>query len=85
MTYKAQNVIIKTVKRGKDLTKKEVDEMEEIREMTEKELKDQTIREYVNIQRIKNAPDKEKELAYQEKVLRARLQSLGVPTEDLNI
>lgn len=54
-------------------------------EMTEKELKDQTIREYVNIQRIKNAPDKEKELAYQEKVLKARLQSLGVPTEDLDI
>lgn len=58
--------------------------MEEIREMTEKELKDQTIREYVNIQRIKHADDKEKELEYQEKVLRARLQSLGVPTEDLD-
>lgn len=58
--------------------------MEEIREMTEKELKDQTIREYVNIQRIKNAPDKDKELDYQEKVLKARLQSLGVPTEDLD-
>lgn len=58
--------------------------MEEIREMTEKELKDQTIREYVNIQRIKHADDKEKELEYQEKVLKARLQSLGVPTEDLD-
>ena len=58
--------------------------MEEIREMTEKELKDLTIREYVNIQRIKHADDKEKELEYQEKVLRARLQSLGVPTEDLD-
>ena len=63
----------------------EVDEMEETLEMTEKELKDQTIREYVNIQRIKNAPVREKELAYQEKVLKARLQSLGVPTEDLDI
>ncbi len=58
--------------------------MEETREMTEKELKDQTIREYVNIQRIKHAEDKEKELKYQEKVLKARLQSLGVPTEDLD-
>ncbi len=58
--------------------------MEENREMTEKELKDQTIREYVNIQRIKYASDKEKELEYQEKVLKARLQSLGVPTEDLD-
>ena len=36
--------------------------MEETLEMTEKKLKEQTIREYVNIQRIKNAPDKEKEL-----------------------
>lgn len=58
--------------------------MEEIKEMTEKELKDQTIREYVNIQRIKHAENKDKELEYQEKVLRARLQSLGVPTEDLD-
>lgn len=58
--------------------------MEEIKEMTEKELKDQTIREYVNIQRIKHAVDKDKELEYQEKVLKARLQSLGVPTEDLD-
>jgi len=58
--------------------------MEEIREMTEKELKDQTIREYVNIQRIKHAADKDKELEYQEKVLKVRLRSLGVPTEDLD-
>lgn len=53
-------------------------------EMTEKELKDLTIREYVNIQRLKNAPDKEKELDYQEKILKARLQALGVVTEELN-
>ncbi len=58
--------------------------MEVTREMTEKELKDQTIREYVNIQRIKYAENKDKELEYQEKVLKARLQSLGVPTEDLD-
>lgn len=57
--------------------------MEVIEEMTEKELKDQTIREYVNIQRIKHAENKDKELEYQEKILKARLQSLGVPTEDL--
>lgn len=66
-------------------SRKEDYEMEESREMTEKELKDQTIREYVNIQRIKHAENKEKELEYQEKVLKARLQSLGVPTEDLDI
>ncbi|MCC8029658.1 MAG: hypothetical protein LIO75_07690 [Lachnospiraceae bacterium] len=57
--------------------------MPEEYEVTEKELKDQTIREYVNLQRLKHAADKEQELAYQEKILKARLQSLGVPTEDL--
>ncbi|MCD8019677.1 MAG: hypothetical protein LUF92_08910 [Clostridiales bacterium] len=57
----------------------------EVLEMTEKELKDQTIREYVNLQRLKKAPDRDAELAYQEKVLKARLQSLGVPTEMLEL
>ncbi|MCD8379613.1 MAG: hypothetical protein LUC95_04650 [Lachnospiraceae bacterium] len=55
----------------------------EVTGMTEKELKDQTIREYVNLQRLKNAEDRDKELAYQEKILKARLQSLGIPTEEL--
>lgn len=59
--------------------------MEVMETMTEKELKDQVISEYVNIQRIKNAPDKDKEIEYQEKILKARLQSLGVPTEDLDV
>lgn len=51
--------------------------------MSEKVLVDQTIREYVNLQRIKNTDDKEKELEYQEKVLKARLSSMGIPTENL--
>ena len=85
MTLLRTYIIIEIVKEGQGLNRKEKIRMEETLEMTEKELKDQTIREYVNIQRIKNAPDKEKELAYQEKVLKARLQSLGVPTEDLDI
>ncbi len=55
----------------------------EVTGMTEKELKDQTIREYVNLQRLKNAEDRDKELAYQEKILKARLQSLEIPTEEL--
>ncbi|MCD7842991.1 MAG: hypothetical protein LUG56_11035 [Lachnospiraceae bacterium] len=55
----------------------------EVAGMTEKELKDQIIREYVNLQRLKNAEDRDKELAYQEKILKARLQSLGIPTEEL--
>ena len=53
--------------------------------MNELELKDQAIKEFVNLQRVKNATDKDKEIAYQEKVLKARLQALGIPTEDLEI
>lgn len=41
-------------------------------------LKDSVIRSYADLQRIKNAPDKEKEIAYQEQILETRLQQLGV-------
>ncbi|MCX4298881.1 MAG: hypothetical protein OSJ73_17920 [Lachnospiraceae bacterium] len=54
-------------------------------EMNELELKEQAIKEFVNLQRLKAADNKEKELEYQEKILRARLQALGIPTEDLEI
>lgn len=54
-------------------------------EMNEKELKDQVIKEFVNLQRVKTAQDREAEIAYQEKILKARMQSLGIPTEDLEI
>jgi len=59
--------------------------MEVMERINELELKDQAIKEFVNLQRVKNAPDKDKEIEYQEKVLKARLQSLGIPTEDLEI
>ncbi len=54
-------------------------------EMNEKELKDQIITEFVNLQRVKKAVDRDAEIAYQEKVLRARMQSFGIATEDLEI
>ena len=54
-------------------------------EVNEKELKDQVIKEFVNLQRLKSAVDRDAEIAYQEKVLRARMQSLGISTEDLEI
>ena len=54
-------------------------------EMNEKELKDQIITEFVNLQRVKSAADRDAEIAYQEKVLRARMQSFGIATEDLEI
>lgn len=53
--------------------------------MNEKELKDQVIKEFVNLQRVKSAADREAEIEYQEKVLKARMQSLGISTEDPEI
>ena len=53
--------------------------------MSEKELKDQVIKEFESLQRIKNAQDRDLEIAYQEKILKARMQSLGIPTEELEI
>lgn len=53
--------------------------------MNENELKDQVIKEFVNLQRIKAAPDKEQEIKYQENVLKVRMQSLGIPTDELEM
>ena len=51
----------------------------------ELELKEQAIKEFVNLQRVKTAENKDREIEYQEKVLKARLQALGIPTEDLEL
>ncbi len=53
--------------------------------MNETELKDQVIKEFVNLQRIKAAQDKNAEIEYQESVLKVRMQTLGIPTDDLEI
>lgn len=58
--------------------------MEEL-SLNEKELRDQIIKEFVNLQRVKNAKDKDAEIAYQERVLKARMQSFGITTEDLEL
>ena len=54
-------------------------------DMNELELKEQAIKEFVNLQRLKAAENRDKEIEYQERILRARLQALGIPTEDLEI
>ena len=43
------------------------------------------IKEFADLQRIKSAENKEKEIEYQEKILKAQLQSLGIPTGDLEL
>lgn len=53
--------------------------------MSEMELRDQMINEFVNLQRVKSAVNRDEEIAYQEKVLRARMQTFGIATEDLEI
>ena len=53
--------------------------------MSEMELRDQMINEFVNLQRVKSAVNRDEEIAYQEKVLRARMQTFGIATEDLVI
>jgi hypothetical protein len=51
----------------------------------ELELKEQAIREYANLQRIKGASDMVAEVEYQEKILLVRLKALGLTVEGLDI
>ncbi len=53
--------------------------------MTEKEQATQLIEEYAKLQRIKAADDREKEIEYQIKTTRAKLEALGIVVEDLEI
>ncbi|MBQ8969977.1 MAG: hypothetical protein IJ073_01510 [Lachnospiraceae bacterium] len=51
--------------------------------MNKDQLIDIRIKEYSDLQRIKNSTDKDAEIEYQVKILKAQLQSLGIHTEDL--
>ena len=57
----------------------------EVLEMTEKEQIAILIDQYTDIQRIKAAENKEKEVEYQIKTTKAKLEAMGIVTEDLNI
>lgn len=59
--------------------------MEENKGMTEKEQIAILIDQYTDLQRIKAAEDKEKEISYQIKTTKAKLEAMGIVTEDLNI
>lgn len=54
-------------------------------EMTEKEQIAILIDQYTDLQRIKAAENKEKEVEYQIKVTKAKLEAMGIVTGDLNI
>lgn len=51
--------------------------------MDEKVLTDKLIEEYFNLQRIKNAVDREVEIEYQEKVLLKRMYCMGFSLENI--
>lgn len=54
-------------------------------DMTEKEQATLLIDEYTKLQRIKSATDREKEIEYQLKTTKAKLEALGIITENLDI
>ena len=57
----------------------------EVYEMTEKEQATILMDKFIDLQRIKAAQDKDKEIQYQLKTTKAKLEALGIVTEDLNI
>lgn len=59
---------------------KEVDDA-----MTDKEQMSMLIDIYTNLQRIKSSADKDKEIDYQIKAAKAKLEAFGIVTEDLDI
>lgn len=58
---------------------------EEANGMTEKELAKQLIDTYIDLQRIKNAVDRDAEIDYQIRTTKAKLETLGVVTENLDL
>ena len=53
--------------------------------MTEKEQVTMLIEEYTKLQRIKAADDREKEINYQIRTTKAKLEAMGIVTEKLDI
>ena len=54
-------------------------------EMTEKEQAINLMDKFIDLQRIKAAGDKDKEIEYQLKTTKAKLEALGIVTENLEI
>lgn len=52
---------------------------------SDKEMINNLIDTYTNLQRIKKSSDTEKELDYQLKVLKAKLEAFGIITTDLDL
>ena len=83
LTFGYPNVTMSTAKEWQDLNRKE--NTMEVREMTVKEQATILMDKFIDLQRIKAAADREKEISYQLKTTKAKLEALGIVTEDLNI
>jgi hypothetical protein len=57
----------------------------EVLEMTEKEQATLLIDTYTNLQRIKASDDRDSEIDYQLTATKAKLEALGIVTEELTI
>lgn len=58
---------------------------EQIEQTADKVLVNTLIDIYTNLQRIKSAADRDKEIDYQIKAAKAKLEASGIVTEDLDI
>ena len=54
-------------------------------DMNEKEMINNLIDKYTSIQRIKKAENSEKEIDYQIRILKAKLESFGIITSELEM
>jgi len=54
-------------------------------DMNEKEMIDKLIDKYTDLQRIKQSDNTQKEVEYQLRVAKAKLESFGIITSDLEI
>lgn len=65
--------------------KKQTPLWKEVDSMNEAELREKLIQQYTDLQRIKSAADKEKEIDYQITTVKAKLEAIGLTTENLDI
>ncbi len=56
-----------------------------VNDMNDRELINVLIDVYANLQRIQNATDREKEIDNQIKIVKSKLESMGVTTTDLKL
>lgn len=57
----------------------------ETKDMNEKEMVNLLIDNYSNLQRIKNAPDKGREIEYQLNLIKAKLEFCGILVSQIDI